>query len=66
MLETRKGSLYYVVAKKNVAILSSTVLWKVENVPNKLGDAVKEILKPCCAFHFFPLLLIVKLQGEKN
>lgn len=46
-------------------------MWKVENVPNELGEWVKEIsnwvLKvPSGFFFFFLLLLIVKLQEERE
>ena len=45
------------------------IRWKVENVPNELGDLVKEIsnrvLKVPSIFFFF-LLLIVKLQEERE
>lgn len=46
-------------------------MWKVENVPNELGEWVKEIsnwvLKVPSVFFFFSfLLLIVKLQEERE
>lgn len=28
---------------KNLAVLVPAIMWKVENVPNELGDLVKEI-----------------------
>lgn len=59
----KRQSLYYAVAK-NLEILSSALMWKAENVPNELGDAVPEISKQCCSFHFVSLLLIVKLQDK--
>lgn len=38
----KRESLCYVVAK-NLAVLVPAIMWKVENVPNELGDLVKEI-----------------------
>jgi len=38
---------------------------KVENVPNELGDAVKEISKQCCAFSFFPVAYSKIAKTEK-
>lgn len=45
---------------KNLAVLVPAIMWKVENVPNELGDLVKEIsnrvLKvPSIFFFFFPV-----------
>lgn len=39
---TGKGRACYVVAKK-LAVLVPAIMWKVENVPNELGEWVKEI-----------------------
>lgn len=38
----KRESLCYVVAKK-LAVLVPAIMWKVENVPNELGEWVKEI-----------------------
>lgn len=54
ILETGKAESL-LCSGKNLAIPSSAVMWKVENIPNELGDAVKEIWKQCCVFHFFPV-----------
>ena len=46
---------------KNLAVLVPAIMWKVENVPNELGDLVKEIsnrvLKVPSIFFFFSCCL---------
>lgn len=53
---------------KNLAVLVPAVMWKVENVPNELGDTVKEISNRVLKVpsFFFLLFLIVKLQEERE
>lgn len=54
----KRQSPYYAVAKKR-AILSSAVIWEVENVPNEL-----EISKQYCFFHFFPPVAYRKIVRQ--
>lgn len=50
---------------KNLAILSSAVMWKVENVPNELADAVKEIWKQYVSSIFSPVTYSKTARTEK-
>lgn len=54
-LETGKGRVCYVAAK-TLAPWLPAVMWKVENIPNELGDIVKEISNQSVEnpFCFFP------------
>lgn len=63
-LETGKGSLCLCYRAARNPVIS---LWKVENVPNELGDTVKEISDQSVEMpSLFFLLLIVKFQGKRN
>lgn len=54
---------------KNLAVLVPAIMWKVENVPNELGDLVKEIsnrvLKVPSIFFFF-LVAYSKIARRKR
>lgn len=66
ILGTGKGRVCYVVAKY-LAILVPAVMWKIKNVPNELGDTVKEISNRGVesAFCFFPVAYSKIAGGEK-